>query len=278
MTFRQKLAHAAETNRSLLCVGLDPDPARVAVEEVADYLCAVVEATSDLVCAYKPNLAFYEQLGEAGYAALRAVLKAVPDHIPVIADAKRGDVTHTAQAYARALFDELGFDAATVNPYLGGDAVAPFVERADRGVFIVCRTSNPGAGDLQDLPVAGEGGGRPLYQVVAQLARRWNTRGNVGLVVGATYPDEMRALRELCPEMPFLVPGIGPQEGELERAVLAGLDASGGGMIINASRAVLYASAGADSPEAARRAAEALRDAIEQHRLAAARLRRAGVA
>jgi orotidine-5'-phosphate decarboxylase len=268
MSFREKLAHAAQRNRSLLCVGLDPDPARLPVDAAA-FLCAIVEATSDLVCAYKPNLAFYEQLGEAGYAALRAVLQAIPSHIPVIGDAKRGDIAHTAHAYARALFDDLGFDAATVNPYLGSDAVAPFLERTDRGVFIVCRTSNPGARDLQDLPVAGEGGSRPLYQAVAELAKRWDTRGNVGLIVGATYPDEMRRLRELCPEMPFLVPGIGPQEGELARAVRAGLDAQGSGIIINASRAVLYASEGGDFARAARREAQALRDAIEEHRLAA---------
>ncbi|OGO50405.1 MAG: orotidine 5'-phosphate decarboxylase, partial [Chloroflexi bacterium RBG_16_68_14] len=257
MSFCEKLAQAAQTNRSLLCVGLDPDPARLAGRDAAAFLCAIVEATSDLVCAYKPNLAFYEQLGEAGYAALRAVLQAIPKHLPVIGDAKRGDVSHTAQAYARALFDELGFDAVTVNPYLGSDAVAPFLERAGRGVFIVCRTSNPSARELQDLPVAIEGGSRPLYQVVAELAKGWNIRGNVGLVVGATYPDEMRALRALCPELPFLVPGIGPQEGELERAVRAGLDARGGGLVINASRSVLYASEGADFARAARREAQA---------------------
>jgi len=268
MTFRDKLTRAALTNRSLLCVGLDPDPARVPRGDIGGFLCSVVEATSDLVCAYKPNLAFYEQLGETGYAALRAVLKAIPDGIPVIADAKRGDVAHTAEAYAHAIFDELGFDAATVNPYLGGDAVAPFLARADRGVFIVCRTSNPGARDLQDLEVTGPGGPRPLYRAVAELALQWNTHGNAGLVVGATYPEELRELRTLCPDMPILVPGIGPQEGELERAVRAGLDADGGGIIVNASRQVLYAGQGRDAAAAARREAEALRDAIEQHRAA----------
>jgi len=269
MSFREKLAHASVSNRTLLCVGLDPDPARVPPEQAARFLLAVIEATSDLVCAYKLNLAFYEQSGETGYAALRAVLKAVAKDIPIIADAKRGDVAHTAEAYARAIFDELGFDAATVNPYLGGDSVAPFTERADRGVLIVCRTSNPGARDLQDLPVAHQGKTRPLYQAVAELARGWDRNGNVGLVVGATYPDEMRILRSMCPEMPFLVPGVGAQEGELERSVHAGLDARGGGMIINASRAVLYGADGANTPEAARRAAQDLRDAIERHRLAA---------
>jgi orotidine-5'-phosphate decarboxylase len=269
MSFREKLAQAAEVNRTLLCVGLDPDPARVPAEKAAAFLTSIVEATRDLVCAYKPNLAFYEQLGETGYAALRAVLKSIPDHIPVIADAKRGDVAHTAEAYARAIFDELGFDAATVNPYLGGDAVGPFTKRADHGVFIVCRTSNPGARDLQDLRVQDGGKDRPLYQAVAVLAKGWNAHGNVGLVVGATYPDEMRELRAICPEMPFLVPGVGAQEGELERSVQAGLDARGGGMVINAARSILYGSQGANSPEQARLAAQALRDAIERHRLAA---------
>lgn len=267
MSFRQKLARAAAANRSLLCVGLDPDPGRLPGSDIAGFLCAVVDATKDLVCAYKPNLAFYEQLGEAGYAVLRTVLRHIPEDIPTIADAKRGDVPHTSAAYARALFDELGFDAATVNPYLGGDSVAPFLERADKAAFVLCRTSNPGAGDLQDLPV-GEGG-RPLYEAVAELASGWNTRGNVGLVVGATYPDELRRVRELCPDMPILLPGAGPQGGDLARSLDAGLDANGAGLIVNASRSVLYASSGPDFAEAARREAEALRSAIEQHRLAA---------
>ncbi len=267
MSFREKLTHAAEKQGSLLCVGLDPDPARIPANEIAGYLCAVVEATSDLVCAYKPNLAFYEQLGEAGYAALRTVLAAIPNDIPIIADAKRGDIANTAEAYARAIFQELGFDACTVNPYLGRDSVEPFVRYADKGVLIVCRSSNPGARDIQDLSVGPDG--TPLYQVVAELAKQWNTNGNIGLVAGATYPEELAILRGLCPEMPILVPGVGAQEGELERSVRAGLDSNGSGIIVNASRAVLYASDGSDFAEAARRAAEKLRGAIEACRLAA---------
>jgi orotidine-5'-phosphate decarboxylase len=266
MSFLAKLAHATETKQSLLCVGLDPDPKLLRDHDVAAYLCAVIDATSDLVCAYKPNLAFYEQYGEAGYAALRAVLRAIPSDIAVIGDAKRGDIGHTAQAYARALFDELGFDAVTVNPYLGGDAVEPFVERVEKGVFIVCRTSNPGARDLQDLLVDGA---QPLYEAVAGLAKNWNRHGNVGLVTGATYPEEMGRLRRLCPDMPFLIPGIGPQAGHLERSVLAGLDSHGGGIVVNAARSVLYASDGDDFAEAARAAAIALRNSIEEHRAAA---------
>jgi orotidine-5'-phosphate decarboxylase len=268
MTFREKLEAATARNGSLLCVGLDPDPARLPVDDVGEFNRAIVEATADLVCAYKPNLAFYEALGEEGYAALRKTLEAIPPHIPTIADGKRGDIGNTARAYARAVFDVLGFDAVTVNPYLGGDSLEPFIEREDRGVFVLCRTSNPGAADIQDLAVASDGGSRPLYEVLAELARDWNTRGNVGLVTGATYPEELRRVRELCPEMVLLVPGVGAQAGDLAAAVRGGVDARGGGMLVNASRGVLYASKGADFAEAAREAARALRDEIEQHRQA----------
>jgi orotidine-5'-phosphate decarboxylase len=264
MSFREKLALATAKHRSLLCVGLDPDPVLIPREGIVKYLREVIEATSDLVCAYKPNLAFYEQLGATGYETLRSVLDSVPRDIPLIADAKRGDIAHTAEAYARALFDDLGFDAATVNPYLGGDAVAPFTERPDKCALIVCRTSNPGARDLQDLPTGEKQ--RPLYQVVAELARSWNVRGNVGLVGGATYPEELATLRQICPTMPILVPGVGAQEGELGRAVRAGLDADGRGIIVNASRAILYASHGDDHAQSARLAAQQLRAEIEQHR------------
>ena len=282
MGFFEKLAESAERNDSLLCVGLDPDPQRLPAgqQDVATFQRAIIEATSDLVCAYKPNLAFYEAMGEAGLEALRATLAAVPSGLPVIGDAKRGDVGHTARAYARALFDGWGFDAVTVNPYLGGDSLEPFLEREDRGVFLVCRTSNSGARDLQDLPVllgeglaarpfdpsaslrAGELRTRPLFEVVAERAREWNTRGNVGLVVGATYPEELGRLRELCPEMTFLVPGVGAQGGDLEASLRRGLDAEGGGLIINVSRQVLYASGGQDFTGAARQVALALRDEI----------------
>lgn len=267
MTFREKLDAAWKGSNSLLCVGLDPElsqlPEGFGADDVARFNIAIIEATSDLVCAYKPNVAFYEGLGpERGYAALRETLAAIPSHIITLADAKRGDVEHTARAYARALFDDLGFDSATVNAYLGRDSVEPWIERADHGAFVVTRTSNPGAPDLQDLPVQTEGGSRPLFEIVAERARSWDAQRNVGLVAGATYPDEMRRLRELCPEMPFLVPGIGAQAGSLEQAVRAGLDARGGGLIVSASRGVTYASRGADFAEAARREALRLRDEI----------------
>ena len=267
MKFREKLDAAWERSDSMLCVGLDPDltlmPDGYGVDDVAAFNIAIIEATSDLVCAYKPNVAFYEALGpERGYAALRTTLAAIPPHIITLADAKRGDVEHTARAYARAIYDDLGFDAATVNPYLGRDSVEPWIERADKGAFIVCRTSNPGAPDFQDLPVQSEGGTRPLYEMIAERAKSWDRHGNVGLVVGATYPDEMRRLRALCPDTTFLVPGIGAQAGSLEEAVRAGIDARGRGMLISASRGVTYASKGADFGAAARAAATNLRDEI----------------
>ena len=251
----------------MLCIGLDPDPALLpdgfGADDVAAFNVAIIEATSDLVCAYKPNVAFYEALGpERGYAALRTTLAAIPPHIITLADAKRGDVEHTARAYVKALYDDLGFDAATVNPYLGLDSVVPWIERSDKAAIIVCRTSNPGAPDFQDLSVQVQDGTRPLYEVVAERATSWDRHGNVGLVVGATYPDEMRRLRALCPGTLFLVPGVGAQQGSIEDAVRAGIDARGRGLLISASRGVTYASKGADFAAAARAAATKLRDEI----------------
>jgi orotidine-5'-phosphate decarboxylase len=265
MRFFEKLELAARKNSSLLCVGLDPDPALMPIDDVAAFNRAIIEATYNCVCAYKPNLAFYEALGAEGYAALRETLAAIPGDIPTIGDAKRGDIGNTAKAYARALFDGLGFDAVTVNPYLGGDAVEPFLEREEKAAFILCRTSNPGARDLQDLAVSGDGR-QALFEVVAETAARWNTRGNVGLVVGATYPEELRRVREICPDMTFLVPGVGAQGGDLAAVMANGLDAKGGGLIINVSRQVLYASKGSDFAQAAGEAARHLRDEIQAER------------
>jgi orotidine-5'-phosphate decarboxylase len=273
-TFREKLEAVWERSDSLLCIGLDPDPALMAIEDVAAFNIAIIEATSDLVCAYKPNVAFYEALGpEKGYAALRRTLAAIPPEVVKLADAKRGDVTNTARAYARAIFDELGFDACTVNPYVGFDSTAPWIERPNKAAIVLCRTSNPGAADLQDLQVQADAGAMPLYEAVALKARSWDRHGNVGLVVGATYPDEMKRIRELCPDMPFLVPGIGAQAGELAASVRAGTDARGRGLLISASRGVTYASKGRDFAHAARREALRLRDAINAERAAIAATR-----
>lgn len=263
MTFREKLRAASQGNRSFLCLGLDPDPERMPHSHVPTFLQEIVEATADLVCAYKPNLAFFEALGTQGMSVLLESLRPVPAHIPIIADGKRADIGSSSRFYAQALFDEYGFDAVTVSPYLGGDALEPFLEREDRGVFVLCRTSNPGAADLQDLPLAD---GRPLYEAVAELARRWNSRGNVGLVVGATWPEQLQRVRRLCPDMSLLLPGIGAQGGDLEGAVEAAMDEEGGGFIINVSRQVLYASRGEDYAQAARRAAQDLRERINRQR------------
>ncbi len=264
MGFLQKLLDISRRNRSLLCVGLDPDPKRLPVADVFAFNKAIIDATADLVCAYKPNLAFYEALGTAGMEALKATVDYVPDAIPVIGDAKRGDVGNTAQAYARALFDFFGFDAVTVNPYLGSDSLAPFLEYADRGVFVLCRTSNPGAADFQDLSCGEER--RPLFEMVALWARQRNRSGEVGLVVGATCPDELRRVRQLCPGMVLLVPGVGVQGGDLELAVSCGVDSQGERAIISSSRQVIYASDGIDFAAAARRAALELQHLINKFR------------
>ncbi|HVC31926.1 MAG TPA: orotidine-5'-phosphate decarboxylase [Chloroflexota bacterium] len=266
LTFLDKLHAAIDANATLLCVGLDPEldklPGHLAptVEGVVAFNRSIVEATVDLVCAYKPNLAFYEAMGPDGLRALEATLKAIPARIPVIGDAKRGDVGNTARNYARALFDFYGFDAVTVNPYLGADALDPFLDYADRGVFVLCRTSNPGAAELQDLLVSESGITCPLYEYVAWRTRSWNRNGNCGLVVGATAPDELRRIRALAPDLPLLIPGIGSQGGDLDAAVAAHRPEAP--VIISSSRSIIYASSHADFAMAARAAAERVRDAM----------------
>ena len=271
MRFPEKLRAAIRRNSSFLCIGLDPDPELMPHPHIPSFTQEIVEATKDLACAYKPNLAFFEALGTGGMQTLLESLRSVPAHIPVIADAKRGDIGNTARFYARALFEAMGFDAATVNPYGGSDAVEPFLEYFDRGVFVWCRSSNPGAADFQDLTLAG---GQPLYEAVAQKAREWNVHGNVGLVIGATWPRELERVRYLCPDMLMLLPGLGAQEGDLAASVRAAMDAEGAGFIVNASRRVLYASRGKDYAKTARRAAQQLRDEINREREAALVLRR----
>lgn len=266
MRFFDKLDAAVTRNRSLLCIGLDTDPARMPPGiTVADFNRAIIDATADLVCAYKPNLAFYEALGEAGMEALRQTLEHIPADVPTIADAKRNDIGNTAAAYATAIFTNLGFDAMTVSPYLGFDSVAAYAAYEDKGVFVLCRTSNPGAADFQDLACRYGDETLPLYQVVARKVDEWNTAGNLGLVVGATYPEELGVIRASHPEMTFLVPGIGAQGGDLAQAVANGADTRGRGMVINSSRQILYASTGKDFAAAARQAASQLRDNINRH-------------
>jgi orotidine-5'-phosphate decarboxylase len=267
--FLSKLQTAVEEHKSLVCVGIDPDPALMPVraEETVQFCRKIIESTSDLVCAYKPNIAFFEAMGRTGLDALVEVLAAVPQEVPVIIDAKRGDIGNSAAGYARFLFDELGADAATVNPYGGTDAVEPFIEYEDRGIIVWCRSSNPSAIDFQDLEVNDKGTKRPFWQSVAVKCREWNRKhGNVGLVMGATYPQQLSDARQLCPDMPILVPGIGAQEGALKDAVQAGLDADNAGIIVNASRSVLYASRDADYALAARSATAQLREHINRYR------------
>jgi orotidine-5'-phosphate decarboxylase len=261
MNFTDKLLVASRRNRSLLCVGLDPDPGLMPKVGLLEFNKAVIDSTADLVCAYKPNLAFYEALGIDGLKVLQKTIEHIPGHVPIIGDGKRGDIGNTAKAYAKALFVTFGFDAATVSPYLGFDSIEPFIDYKDKGVFILCRTSNPGAVDFQSLV---NRQGMPLYETVARKAREWNVHSNIGLVVGATYTEELKAIRQLCPEMPILIPGIGAQGGDLASTVKYGVDAQGENAIIAVSRQILYASQGKDFAQAARHNAQELRDDINK--------------
>jgi orotidine-5'-phosphate decarboxylase len=270
--FTQALAHAWEKNDSLLCVGLDPEierfPPQIAASPspIFQFNKAIVDATHDLVCAYKPQFAHYAayEAEDALERTIEYVHRTYPG-IPVILDGKRGDVGNTAERYAIEAFERYGADAVTVNPYLGGDSLEPFLKHADKGVVILCRTSNPGARDLQDLEV----GARRLYHVVAELAAtRWNANGNCALVVGATYPRELAEVRRIVGEMPLLLPGVGAQGADVAQAVENGQTANGSGLMVSSSRAILYGSqrAGADFALAARAAAEALRGEINRSR------------
>ena len=265
-TFAQRLDSACEASRSLVCVGLDPDPNLMPLKDVAAFNRAIVDTTHDLVGAYKPNLAFYEALGLDGWHALESTVKHIRDVAPgviLLGDGKRGDIGNTATAYAKGMFEYWGFDAVTINSYGGRDAVEPFLEYSDRGVFVWCRSSSPGAVDLQDLVVSpGADSARPLYQQVALQVGEWDRHGNAGLVLGATYPEQIKEVRALCPDMPFLIPGIGSQEGALEEAVRNGVTAQGRRILVNSSRGIIYASRGDDFAEAARKATADLRDAI----------------
>ena len=264
--FVDKLRRACLKSRSLLCVGLDPDPDVMPVSDVFEFNRGIVDATAGVAAAYKPNLAFYEALGTAGMKALDdtiAHIRKVAEDAIIIGDAKRGDIGPSARAYAKAMFEVWGFDAVTANAWGGADSVAPFLEDETRGVFVWCRGSNPGSGDFQDLKVSDGGQNMPLYEQMALACSEWNTRGNIGLVVGATVPEQLASVRELCPEMPLLVPGVGAQGGDLEEAVRAGVDTNGRLALINSSRGVIYASRGSDFADAAGKAARTLRDSID---------------
>ncbi len=290
MTFSDKLDASIQKNTSLLCVGLDSDvkmlPRHVESETYPQFTFnkAIIDATHDLVCAYKPNSAFYEALGAAGITELKMTCdylhQSYPE-IPIILDAKRGDIGSTNEGYVTYAFDYLGVDAITLHPYLGREALQPFLDRKDKGCIILCKTSNPGGGEFQDLALdtgsafvakstsaKGANQAIKLYQFVAQnVSRKWNTNGNCMLVVGAPYPEELAIVRRIVGDMTLLVPGIGTQGGDVERIVKAGVNSKGAGMIINASRSVIFADSGTDFPQKARNEALKLRDRINVFRI-----------
>jgi len=270
MSFIKTIETAWGKNNSLVCVGLDTDPDRIPEHlrdkelPVFEFNKAIVDATADLVCAFKPQIAYYAASGSERelVMTIEYIHEKYPD-IAVILDAKRGDIGSTASKYAIEVFDRYKADAVTINPYMGGDTLKPFLERKDKGVVILCRTSNPGARDIQDLVVDG----KKLYRIVAEkAANEWNYNGNLLLVVGATYPLELKEIRSIVGDIPLLVPGIGAQGGDVEQSVTSGRDSRGTGMIINSSRGIIYADNGPGFAEAARRAAMELRDEVNKYR------------
>ena len=270
MNFMQALRDRWDGANTLVCVGLDPEPAKFPAhlrdtpDAVFEFTRAIIDATAPMACCFKPQIAHFAALG-AETALQRCIAHVHAHHpgVPVILDAKRGDIGSTAERYAIEAFDRFAADAVTLNPYLGRDSVQPFLDRADKGVVLLCRTSNKGAEDFQDLDC----GGIPLYQRIAEkVARDWNGNGNCLLVVGATWPKELAAVRALVGELPFLVPGVGAQGGDVEAVVSNGKDANGRGLVISSSRAILYAGDGLDFADAARAAAQELRDTINRFR------------
>ncbi len=256
MTFFDDLERRSKAVDSLLCVGLDPDFRKHRVEDIADFNRAIIDATAEFTACYKPNIAFYEQFGIPGLKALEQTLAAIPSDIPVIGDVKRGDMANTAEAYARAMFEVWGFGAVTINAYQGRDAVSPFLAYQDRAIFVLCRTSNPGSREFQEQRLAN---GRMLYEEVAVTATSWSK--NVGLVVGATAPAELATVRNLVPQTPLLIPGVGAQGGQAEDVVRSAGYVPGK-MVVNSSRGVLYAGEGAGFAVAAAAAAKQVRDEL----------------
>lgn len=268
MSALRKLTASMEKHKSMLCVGLDIDPKRVpkscgdSITALAQFGLRIIEATSDIVAAYKPNLAFYEALGPEGMSLLKLICRRIPEDTVIILDGKRGDIGSSAGFYAHACFDLYGADWVTVNPYMGYDSIRPFLESRDKGAFVLCLTSNPGARDFQRM----EAYGKPLYVHIAQKVASWNKENNCGLVVGATYPDQMVAIREAAAEMPILVPGVGAQGGDLEKAVINSTDQFRRPALINVSRSVLYASEQEDFDMAARGVVEKINGQINSLR------------
>ena len=270
MTFLEQLAAAQASHQSLLCVGLDPDPRKFPAHlgqdasHIFDFCAHIVDATHDVVCAFKPQIAYFAaHRAEAQLERLIAHMRRTAPHVPIILDAKRGDIGNTAEQYAIEAFDRYGADAVTLSPFMGFDSVAPYLKYHGKGAFLLCRTSNPGGDDLQNQRLAGLAGEPRLFEHIAELAQGpWNLNGQLGLVVGATYPEEVARVRHIAPTLPLLIPGVGTQGGDAKATVMAGLTPTGP-IIVNASRAVLYASKGADFVSAARSAALDLRQALK---------------
>ncbi|SEJ98054.1 MULTISPECIES: orotidine-5'-phosphate decarboxylase [unclassified Variovorax] len=270
MTFLDKLAAAQQKNGSLLCVGLDPEPAKFPgqlkgdASRIYDFCARIVDATADLVIAFKPQIAYFAaHRAEAQLEQLMEHMRRNAPHVPVILDAKRGDIGSTAEQYALEAFERYGADAVTLSPFMGFDSVAPYLKHEGKGAFLLCRTSNPGGSDLQGQRLADVEGQPFLYEHVAKLAQGpWNLNGQLGLVVGATYPAEIERVRALAPTVPLLIPGVGAQGGDAVATVRAGWRADAP-IIVNSSRAIIYASSGEDFAEAAKNAARTTRDALE---------------
>ena len=271
MTFISKLQRAWQKNNSLLCVGLDPNWGKIPThlkegpDPIFEFCKQIIDATHDLVCAYKPQIAYFAGLeAEDQLQQVCNYIRETYPHIPIILDSKRGDIGSTAAMYAKEAYERYGADAVTINPYMGQDSAQPFLDYADKGVVLLCRTSNAGAGDIQDLQVDGV----PIYEKVADMiTKKWNSNHNCCIVVGATWPEQMKRLRDIAGDMPFLVPGVGAQGGDVKALVQAGQTADGTGLIINSSRAVLYASDGDAFANAARGVALETRDLINQYRI-----------
>jgi len=268
MDFLQKLRHIQRKNNSLLCIGLDTD-----VNKVPEFLFAygdpqfefnrrIIDATKDIVCAYKLNLAFYESVGEHGWYTVHQTLARIPEEIITIGDGKRGDIASSAERQAHLLCEDWEFSSTTVNPYMGKDSIEPFMKRRDQCAFVLAVTSNPGAKDFQYARV----NGKPLYEEVVRKARRWNTKKNIGLVAGATRARELKRIRTLAPDMPILIPGVGEQKGDLEASVRYGCDRNGELAILNVARSIIYASNGENFAEKAREAALTFRHLINSIR------------
>ena len=269
MSALDNLQKIQQKNRSMICLGLDLDPKKMpseyagSIKGMFDFAHRIIDATADLVCAYKPNLAFYEALGAEGLSLLRLIRDRIPEDVPVIMDGKRGDIGNTAQYYAESLFERLRADWVTLSPYMGYDSLRPFLEYKEKGAFILCLTSNAGSKDFQLLEV----GGKPLYAVVAERVNGWNKEQNCGLVVGATHPSQLREIRQLAGDMPLLIPGVGAQGGSLEEAATLGTDGFCKLAIINVSRSVLYASNDKEFAQKARQELEKLNATVSSLRV-----------